>query len=278
MYFDTANKQECCGCKACGNICPTHAIDFNKDSEGFWYPEINSNLCSKCNLCRKVCPNNQMKKGEIKDHGQCFAIYSKETDVLKKSTSGGMFTLVSDIILNKKGSIFGCKWNDSIQAIHGRAETRYERDFFCGSKYVQSDINTCYIEIRKLLNSGKYVLFTGTPCQVSALILFLGKDYDKLITIDIVCHGVPSPGVFQDYISLLEKKNNKKIIDYKFREKSIGWSTPQRMITYSDGSINKLLLSHDKFNWLFLGFGICQDSLCQIFERFASSSLRKRTA
>jgi coenzyme F420-reducing hydrogenase beta subunit len=252
MYFDTKMKDECCGCKACYSICPENVIFFEEDNEGFFYPVINTLKCIKCDLCRKVCPINNTKLDTLNNHHNIYACYVNDTEKLKKSTSGGIFILLSDVIISQNGIVCGCKWNSNIEANHDFAFTKEERDLFCGSKYVQSDINNTFVETKKYLDSGKKVLFTGTPCQIQGLKYFLKKEYDNLYTMDIICHGVPSPGVFRDYIKSIERKKNKKICDFKFRDKTTGWSRPTRKIIFSDGCVDICLLQDDGFNRLYL--------------------------
>jgi coenzyme F420-reducing hydrogenase beta subunit len=238
------------------------AISFFTDEEGFWYPKINEALCIHCKKCEAVCPCSNTNFSPLVDTCQTFACYANDSEVLEKSTSGGMFTLFSDVILANKGVVFGCKYDSKMHVVHDSAETREGRDAFCGSKYVQSDTEGVFLKVRDILESGKKVLFTGTPCEVLALKKYLHKDYDKLFTLDIVCHGVPSPQIFSEYINLIEQKRNDKIMGFKFRGKNSGWSKPTRTIRYSSGKIEQSLLSSDPFNYLFQGMDAIERPSC----------------
>lgn len=253
-YFDTKEKKLCCGCKVCSSICPVDAISFQNDEEGFWYPIINEVKCIKCNKCRTACPLAKNELDKIKEENQTYAAYSKSKEVLNNSTSGGVFTHISDYILDEGGVIFGHAYYEELKCICKIARTKDERNAFRGSKYVQSDMNSVYEEIKNEVKTGKKVLVTGTPCQVDAVKnFFSGKIPENLFTMDIVCHGVPSPQIFSEYVDLQEKKSGKKIVDLKFRDKKEGWTTPHRVFEYSDGTSCDELLNADAFNNLFLG-------------------------
>jgi len=253
-YFDTKEKNLCCGCKVCSSVCPVEAISFQNDEEGFWYPIIDAKKCIKCNKCRTVCPLAKVDLNPIEEESQTYAAYSKSEEVLDNSTSGGVFTHISDLILEDGGVVFGHAYDENLKCICKIARTKEERNCFRGSKYVQSDMNSVYEEIKNEVGTGKKVLVTGTPCQIDAVKnYFLNQIPDNLFTMDIVCHGVPSPQIFSEYVVLQEKKSRKKIVDFKFRDKKYGWSTPHRVFEYSDGTSCGELLNNDAFNFLFLG-------------------------
>lgn len=253
-YFDTKEKNLCCGCKVCSSVCPVEAISFQNDEEGFWYPIIDEKKCIKCNKCRTVCPLAKNELSKIKEENQTYAAYSKFKEVLDNSTSGGIFTHISDLILEDGGVVFGHAYNGDLKCVCKIAITKEERNSFRGSKYVQSDMNSVYKEINNEVKTGKKVLVTGTPCQIDAVKNFFSNRIpENLFTMDIVCHGVPSPQIFSEYIDLQEKKTGKKIVDFKFRDKKEGWTTPHRVFEYSDGTSCGELLNNDAFNFLFLG-------------------------
>ena len=253
-YFDSKEKTLCCGCKVCKSICPVNAIFFKNDEEGFWYPSIDVTKCIECNKCRVFCPLSNNNLENIKEENQTYAAYSKSKKVLDNSTSGGIFTHISDLIFDDDGVVFGHSYDENLKCICKIARTKEERNTFRGSKYVQSDMNDVYIEIKNEVKTGKKVLVTGTPCQIEAVKnYFANKIPENLFTIDIVCHGVPSPQIFSEYINLQECKIGKKIINIKFRDKKNGWSTPYRIFEYSDGTSSCELLNNDAFNNLFLG-------------------------
>lgn len=254
MFLDDCEKSSCCGCKACSAVCPKDAISFYFDSEGFWYPKIDNEKCIHCNKCRKVCPVSKPSLDPLEDRNQVYAAYSKDSSVLESSTSGGIFTHISDYFLENHGVIFGHKYNSKMQCVCGKAQTQEERNLFRGSKYVQSDMGEIYLKIKKETETGRPILFSGTPCQVDAVKNYFGQNVpENLFLLEIVCHGVPSPKIFAEYLSLIEKKNGKKIRGFKFRGKEKGWITPLRVISFEDGSSCGELLNADAFNNLFQG-------------------------
>lgn len=216
-------KKDCCGCAACVNICPHNAISMVENYEGFLYPEIDEAKCVSCGLCQKACPvlskdNNNFKKPD------CYAVMADD-ETRKVSSSGGAFSILADYILDKKGYICGCTFDKSeLKAKHIIINLKEDLYKLRGSKYVQSDIGTSYLDVKKLLENGNFVLFSGTPCQVAGLKSFLRKDYENLLTVDILCHGVPSPKVHRKYLNELLKSRDEKVINVNFRDKVRGWS------------------------------------------------------
>jgi coenzyme F420-reducing hydrogenase beta subunit len=209
------------------------------DGEGFLYPEINDDLCIKCNKCRTYCDFNKHPKDNDKLYEPVvYGFKHKDTTVLSKSTSGGAFTALSDSILDKGGVVFGVVENKDLQIEHTYAVNTVERDMMCGSKYVQSTMGDSYKKVKEYLTTGIPVLFTGTPCQVAGLYAYLEeKEYNNLFTADIICHGVPSPLVFSDYIKYVEKKSHKRISQHLFRGKIDGWGHGECNI-FADGSMD----------------------------------------
>ncbi len=223
-------KDLCCGCTACKMICPTEAIKMIADYEGFLYPEIDQELCIDCGLCLETCA---FQKGYDKSANYktpiVYALKHRSDLVREKSSSGGAFTAISDYILSSNGIIYGAILDEDMKVSHQRGETEEERDEFRGSKYVQSELNDIYLQIKNDLKQDKLVLFTGTPCQVAGLKKFLTKSklsidkVNKLILVDFICHGTSSPIIFKDYIKYQEKKNKSRVINYLFRSKVKGW-------------------------------------------------------
>lgn len=217
------NYKSCCGCGACKSVCPKNAIEMIQDSYGFVYPEIMDELCIKCGKCKSVCAyqsNPHMHKPL-----NCYAAVNKNEKELLRSSSGGMFSVFAKYVLSENGSVYGSTFiSDDItkKVKHIRIDSEKDICKIQGSKYVQSDIVDIFSKVKEDLKSGKKVLFTGTPCQVGALYGYLGKDYDNLLTIDIICHGVPSEKMFLDYIKNIERTKHIKIKDYKFRHKKKG--------------------------------------------------------
>lgn len=228
------NNKNCCGCEACANVCPKQAIIMNPDKFGFIYPVINNDLCIDCGLCQKVCAFQNVPVTSDEPL-EAYAATNKNKEVIINSASGGFFGSLASIVLERNGVVIGCAWNSKMKPEHIYIDNSLDLKKLQGSKYVQSSMNSIYIEVKSQLISKKYVFFTGTPCQVAALKSFLGKDYDNLITADLICHGIPSQAFFNDYITYLEGKLNGKIIDFNFRDKSNGWSLLAKA-TYQKGS------------------------------------------
>lgn len=215
-------KKNCCGCGSCENICPKNAISMGEDEYGFIYPKIDHNLCIECHLCEKVC--NFQSRTEYSDEHKAYAAVTKNQEILMNSTSGGIFTTIALEFIKDGGFVAGSIYDENFNVVHivsNKIEDIYKMQ---GSKYVQSSINDTYFRIKKLLLQKKNVLFSGTPCQVDGLYGYLQRDYDNLYTIDIVCHGVPSNKLFQDYLNY-ESEKYGKISDIKFRDKTQGWGT-----------------------------------------------------
>lgn len=210
----------CTGCHACYNICPKNAIKMVENSEGFLYPVIDKDKCINCNLCTKVCPLFKKDKVEHKIP-ETYACYNKDNNIIKNSSSGGIFYLLAENILKNNGVVFGAGFDEEHNVIHIKAETLEELSKLMGSKYVQSSIRDTYKETKKLLEEDRYVLFTGTPCQIQGLKLFLNKDYDKLYLQDIICHGVPSPKMWKKYKDCLEKNIIQKLKKYLLEVKKV---------------------------------------------------------
>ncbi|ELC8330623.1 Coenzyme F420 hydrogenase/dehydrogenase, beta subunit C-terminal domain [Clostridium perfringens] len=219
------NKQDCCGCSGCMNICPKQAISMNLDEYGFIYPKIDEYLCVKCGLCNKVCGFQNI---EIKNTVQkAYASISKVDYILSKSASGGIFGTIAYEFISGGGVVYGSSMefeNNQLSPKHIRIDKICDIYKVQGSKYVQSDLDNCFIQIKNDLINNKEVLFSGTPCQVASLYSYLFNiNIDKLYTIDIICHGVPSSTFFHDYIKFLSNKLKGTITNFKFRDKSNGW-------------------------------------------------------
>lgn len=197
----TICTKECSGCGACFSICPKNVITLIPNVEGFLFPVVDSEKCINCNLCAKVCPVNNIDTSNSKTP-EAFAVQAND-EIRLKSSSGGVFTVLASYIFKQGGYVCGAAFDDSGKICHQVIYQENDLRLLQGSKYVQSAIGNTYKEVKNLLCSGKLVLFTGTPCQVAGLKSFLGKNYDNLITADLICHGVPSPKVFQKYIAEL---------------------------------------------------------------------------
>lgn len=226
-----ADKTKCCGCSACVNICPKTCIRMKADDEGFAYPEVNTDLCINCGLCEKVCPIiNNNPGNEVKT---VYAAGHKSAKIKTLSSSGGMFSLLAEHILNQGGAVFGAGFDGSWRVRHTCAENANDLDNLRRSKYVQSDIGDSFKTAKDFLQKGRQVLFTGTPCQIAGLKNYLGKDYPNLLTADIICHGVPSPAVWERFLAETAPASNISAVD--FRHKRFGWDASYLNITLKNG-------------------------------------------
>lgn len=229
-YLQYHDPSKCYGCRSCEQICPQKAITMKQNLEGFFYPILDESVCIKCGLCAKACPYDNIVMAS-KQPLKVFAAQNKNSDALKSSSSGGVFSAIADYVLGSGGAVAGCVFDDGFKVIHIVTEEPTIVEKMRGSKYVQSDTQNSYTEIRKRLERGQLVFFSGTPCQVDGLKRYLGKDYEKLITVDLICHGVPSPALFAEYIKNVEQKKGK-ITDIRFRNKvRNGWCS-QGSISY----------------------------------------------
>lgn len=247
--IDIVKKNDCMGCHACSNICPKKCIDMNLDLEGFRYPKINYDDCIECNICEKVCPIIHGNK--INNNPKAFACYNKNDDIRSKSSSGGVFTLISEYVINKGGVVFGAKFDEEFNVVHDYTENINGIKKFRGSKYVQSTIGNNYSKAKHFLDQGRIVLFSGTPCQIGGLKRFLRKDYNNLICIDIICHGVPSLNAWNKYKEKVS--NGKKIEGINFRDKKYGWKSYSVKFKFNDGSEYLSKGSEDSYIRGFIG-------------------------
>lgn len=223
-YLEAGKKYECFGCEACIQACPQGCIELQCSFNGFWYPVIDVERCSNCGLCRQVCPHNSIEDvlgacGEREVYAAC----SKKDAVRAQSSSGGVFIELSVPVLEEGGVVFGAVLTHDFKVIHKAARSIDQLEEMRGSKYVQSRIRETYKEAKAFLENGKRVLFSGTPCQVAGLRTYLGRDYDELLTVDLICHGVLSPEVASYHIKSLEKEYQAKAINVTFRDKKLGW-------------------------------------------------------
>lgn len=202
--INVTKKHKCSGCSACANACPKKCISMRPDIEGFVYPEVDMRKCVECNICTQVCPF--INPYPISKSKQAYACKSKDETVRISSSSGGIFSLIADYFLDRGGVVFGAGFDENMKLVHQSVDTKEALKLLRGSKYVQSDMGNCFSEAKMLLDDGKLVLFSGTPCQISGLRHFLNKGYDNLFCADVVCHGVPSPSVWKSYVSYQEKK------------------------------------------------------------------------
>jgi len=225
-------KQDCCGCHACYNICPHGCIEMLADSEGFLYPFVDESKCVDCCLCERVCPIiNSYSKNVVPE---AYACINNIQNIRLQSSSGGIFSLIAEAILQEQGVVFGAGFDPDFNVVHCSVSQFDDIGALRGSKYVQSCIDDSYKRAREILEKGKRVLFSGTPCQIAGLKSFLRKDYDLLVCVDIVCHGVPSPLVWTRYRKQMCKTMEFKAIN--FRDKSVGWKKFCLRIKFSNGN------------------------------------------
>ena len=219
-FVKIEEKDLCCGCTACYSVCPKNAIKMLRDNEGFLYPEVDKEKCVNCGMCKKVCPIlNKAKLNEFKPRAYLFQNSNEE--IRKDSTSGGIFTAIGEFTIKNNGIVYGAFFDDNFVVNHISVESTDELSKFRKSKYVQSNQNNCFKEIKQYLDNGKLVCYSGTPCQVGGLRAYLRKDYENLILVDIMCHSVPSPLVFEKYKRyILKKMNANKILNINFRDKN----------------------------------------------------------
>lgn len=230
------DKAKCCGCTACASICPKKCINMKPDEEGFLYPEVDKSSCVDCHLCEKVCPvlNKVDTSGELPD--SC-AVRAKNIDTVMNSTSGGFFTPFANWIKERNGVICAAAYDNEFRVGHLIIDTKKEEipfDRIRGSKYVQSDLNNCYVIIKELISQGRMVGFIGTTCQVAGLKAYIG-DSENLITIDLVCHGTPSPKLWDKYLKYQRERYKSDIKEISFRNKTYGYHSSTMKIEFDNG-------------------------------------------
>jgi len=235
ISISCVDREKCTGCGACMNICPKDAIKMQADQEGFLIPEISYEKCIHCGLCKKICPT-LANKSYIKEHVSCYAVMAHD-DVRMVSSSGGAFTLLAEQVLEQGGVVCGAAWTEDYRVKHVIVKTKEELRILRGSKYVQSDTSWMYRETKKLLDQGQKVLYTGMPCQIDGLLHYLQKDYDNLITVDLLCRGIASNELFKRFVE--ENYKGQKIAEISFKDKKpLGWgaTTSYKMI---NGDVEK---------------------------------------
>lgn len=254
-----SEKLNCCGCSACVQMCPKQCISMVEDEEGFLYPCVDRTLCIDCGSCENVCPvcNEKAEEEEI----TAYAAYAKSDDIRLKSSSGGLFTLFAKQVLSDNGVVFGAAFDKNFMVHHISIASEEELYKLQGSKYLQSRIENTYQEAERYLKFGRKVLFTGTACQIAGLKKFLGKEYEQLYTVDVLCHGVPSPKVWKRYLDYQEKCHGGAVTRTFFRQKDFGWKTYALKLQFSNSSAYEQIFSKDLFMQMFLS-NICLRPSC----------------
>lgn len=232
--IDTIDENSCCGCLACENACPQGAISMIENSKGFIMPSIDDDKCINCGRCINICDFKKTHQTESNIE-RAYSLVTKDKTVLKNSTSGGAFTALSDVVLECNGCVVGAIMDDGFNIRHVVAIDEKNRDRMRGSKYVQSNTQGIWVQVKDLLSQGKEVLFTGTPCQCAALRSYLGKDYDNLIVVDFLCHGVPNNKMFKEHINYLNDYYRIPSVGFSFRNKTYGWDSYNNNNNLSNG-------------------------------------------
>lgn len=255
------DKHKCCGCTACVSVCPKKCISLSEDTEGFLYPVVDSVKCIDCGLCEQVCPVLRPVKNETEP--LVYAAINNDESVRLQSSSGGVFTLLAESVLDRGGVVFGACFDPNWNVVHDYTETKEGLTRFRGSKYVQSHVGICFTQVKTFLDSGREVLFSGTPCQVAGLKNYLRKPYSNLFTVDLVCHGVPSPEVWRRYLQEavcrvygIKKKNvinlGEYISDISFRAKDKGWKKYNIKIIFCNGKVEMMPFFENPYMNVFL--------------------------
>ena len=223
MLISITEKQNCCGCGACANICPTQCISMTEDAEGFLYPAVDASRCVDCGMCGSVCVFQRAEPLRQKEPA-CYAAIAKDNAVRLASSSGGVFSLLAESVIASDGVVYGVAMDENMRGCSCiRVTCSSELPKLRGSKYLQADVRDAYRSVKRDLETGRRVLFSGVPCQIDGLKLFLSRDYSNLYCVEVVCHGTPSPLLWRTYLDFLEKKHRDIIRSVQFRNKASGW-------------------------------------------------------
>ena len=218
-------KEKCVGCKSCEQSCPKHCISMVENKEGFWYPSVDEKSCIECKVCLKKCPVENTEFHRNEPH-KVWAWRNKNDVDIMRSASGGAADSAAKTILQMGGVVYGAAYDEQLAVNHIEVTDEAEREKLQSSKYVQSDPKDSYTKVKQCLSEGKTVLFTGTPCQIAGLYAFLGGNPENLYTVDLICHGVPSPKFFKKYLEYQNKQTDGRVIYFNFRSKDKrGWGT-----------------------------------------------------
>ena len=275
--IEIKKKVNCCGCEACGNICPKGAIKFASDDKGDLYPNVSEELCVDCRLCEKVCPIINKPNSVNFDSPRAFAAWNYNSDQRNNSTSGGVFPLLANVVLENGGYVSGVMYEDDFTISHTIISKSCNLHKILKTKYAQSNNNGVYKKVKELLISDNSVLYCGTPCQVAGLKGFLMKDYDKLLTVELFCHGVINQIIFKKYLESIEKHNKSRVKSVEFRNKRNGWDKSSTVVSLANGSeYNKS--NEDEYLMGYLRYNLyirpsCTDCEFKSFPRQADISI-----
>lgn len=254
-------KNKCCGCGSCSEICPKHCIEMIEDREGFLYPCIDDEQCINCNLCRRSCPVLNVKDETTFDQS-AYIVQNKDSNICRESTSGGMFTAIASEIIHRNGIVYGAAYDKEFRVTHQSAKTISELGKFRNSKYVQSSLNGTFKSVQMYLEHGVWVCYSGTPCQIEAIKQYLKKEYENLILIDVVCRAVPSPLVWKKYLHMIQRKTGLPIKNIRFRDKKYGYKYSTMDFTDTNGnSIYNMGVESDPMHRAFFS-DICDRPCC----------------
>ena len=274
------NKTDCCGCNACGDICPKNAITFRTDPEGFWYPEVDPCKCIECGLCEKVCPVLNVKELKKNDLAEpvCYAAEHRNLEVIFDSTSGGVFSAMAEILYRSGGYVGGAVFNEDFSVSHYISADKGDLPRLRSSKYLQSSLEGFYARVGALVKAGEQVLVCGTPCQMAALRAFLGKDYDNLLIADFICRGINSPKVWQKYLKSFEERYGSPVVYAKAKSKEYGWRNLTQKVILADGRHLYETLEQSNFTKGYLRTNVycrpsCYDCKFKGFPRIADITL-----
>lgn len=259
---EIVKNELCCGCGVCENICPSNSITMVNDKKGFYYPLINTEICIECGLCKEHCPIINEQKTDKVNFPRTFAFVNEDISVKKNSSSGGAFWCIAEYVIKQGGSVYGAAFTEDFRNVeHIEVTTLEELTLLQGSKYIQSQIGKILKKIEVQLKAGNYVLFSGTPCEVAALRSYLRQDYEKLICIDFICHGIPSSLIWQKYLHTKEINMGAKCVNVKFRSKTFGWKKYSLLMQFQNGKTYEKIASKDPYMQVFLS-DVCLRESC----------------
>lgn len=247
------SQERCCGCSACVNVCPLNCITMVMNGEGFFIPQIEQNKCLQCHLFDKVCPVEHGRENKSEKRPEVYVGFHQDPEIRLSSSSGGIFTAIAEIILKEQGVVYGAAMRDDCYGVDQvRVTSNEDLHKLRGSKYVQSNVGKTFRQASEDLKNGRQVLYTGTPCQIEGLKSYLGKEYNNLICMDFVCHGVPSEKAWKSYVQLQEKKYGSIAQKASFRDKVTGWKDFSCSIYFEDGQKYSKPFEEDLFGATFV--------------------------